>query len=157
MIYLKSMGLLAAALIFQSTLLQWSILSRIHPDFVILILVIISFRHGSLVGVFCGFTIGILQDVYAIETLGANAFAKSAAGYLIGLVDEKRFSLTPVTKTLFLSLAIFGHDLLMFMVTGLDSRTFLSALYLNTIPAIILTGIFGSPVFYILRRSSGDD
>lgn len=157
MIYLKAMGLLTVALIFQSTLLQWSMLSRIHPDFVILILVIVSFRYGSLVGVFCGFSIGMLQDVYAIETLGANAFAKSVVGYLIGLVDEKRFSLTPVTKILFLSLTIFGHDLLMFIVTGLDSRIFISALYLNTIPAIILTGLFASPVFYFFRKGSSDD
>jgi len=155
--YLKALGLLIPALILQSTLLQWSFLSNIHPDFVILVLVVLSFRYGSIVGVFGGFTIGLLQDVYAIETLGANAFAKATMGYFIGLIDEKRFSLTPVTKILFLCLAVFGHDLLIFMVTGLDSRTFVSALYLKTVPVIILTGLLGSPVFYFFRKGLTDD
>jgi len=149
----KAFFVCTVALILQSSLLQWSILSHIHPDLVLLVVVMIGFRYGPIMGVFCGFYTGLLQDIYAIETLGIEAFTKSMTGYLIGLINEKRFLLTPMSKILLLGLAIVIHDLITYMFMGLNFGTITITLYSNTMPVLIFTLLIALPVFYFSNKS----
>jgi rod shape-determining protein MreD len=146
--FLKYFGVLAAALIVQSTIVHWSFLGNIHPDLVLVILVFLSLKKGPIVGVFSGFLIGLIQDVYAIETLGANAFCKSIVGYFVGLFDETRFTFTPTTKLVFLLSAFFVHDVVYNISIGLSSKAILMAFLKNSIPAGVFTLIIGTVVFY---------
>jgi len=152
--FLKGLGILLIALIIQSTIVHWSFLRNIHPDLILIMLVFLSLKYGPVVGVFSGFLIGLIQDVYAIETLGANALCKSIVGYFTGLFDETRFTFTPTTKLAFLISAFFGHDIIFNLCIGLTSRSFFIVMLKESLPAGVLTLIVGTVVFYYFNPRS---
>jgi rod shape-determining protein MreD len=152
--FLKSIGILSVALIIQSTLVHWEFLRNMHPDLIIITLVYLALKKGPIVGVFSGFTIGLIQDVYAIETLGVNALCKSTLGYFMGLFDESRFTFTPTTKLIFLGGAFFLHDILFNISIGLPSESFFSSFYKESLPAGVFTIIIGAIVFYFFKPKS---
>ncbi len=149
--------ILCVALVVQSALMQIPLLNYVYPDFVLMFLVYFSFRFGPISGVFAGFLIGTIQDVYAIESLGINALVNSLIGYGIGLMDETRFSFTSLTKLIFLALAILLHDIFLLIVVDTHSESWLFLLK-RTAPTIILTSIFGTLLFYYFSyRTAADE
>ena len=58
----KHIGLLLLAFIIQSTVVEHIAIWGIKPDFILIILIYVSLRSGSLIGVILGFSIGLLQD-----------------------------------------------------------------------------------------------
>ena len=126
--FLKSMSFLVLGLILQQTLIRIISIGSIKPDVVLVILVAVSLRYGSVVGLFSGLTIGLIQDVYAIEALGANAMAKCLVGYFTGLLDEKVIKVMPATKVLFLAVAFLVHDSVYAMAAGFHGAAFWQAL-----------------------------
>jgi rod shape-determining protein MreD len=152
--FLKSMSFLVLGLILQQTLIQIISIGSIKPDLVMVVLVAVSMRYGSVVGLFSGLTIGLIQDVYAIEALGANAMAKCLVGYFTGLLDEKVIKVMPATKVLFLAVAFIVHDTVYAMAAGFHGSAFWQALLARTIPSGIYTLLVGSLVFYFLVAPS---
>jgi rod shape-determining protein MreD len=152
--FLKSMSFLVLALILQQTLIQIISIGSIKPDLVMVVLVAVSMRYGSVVGLFSGLTIGLIQDVYAIEALGANAMAKCLAGYFTGLLDEKVIKVMPATKVLFLAVAFIMHDTVYSLAAGFHGMAFWEALVKRTIPSGIYTLLVGSLVFYFIVAPS---
>jgi rod shape-determining protein MreD len=148
--FLKSMSFLILGLILQQTLVQLISIGSIKPDLVMVILVAVSMRYGSLVGLFSGLAIGLVQDVYAIDSLGANAMAKCLVGYGTGLLDEKVIKVMPATKVLFLGVAFFLHDLVYSMAAGFHGAGFWNAMLVRTVPSGIYTLLLGSLVFYFI-------
>jgi rod shape-determining protein MreD len=148
--FLKSMSFLVLGLILQQTLMQIISIGSIKPDLVMVVLVAVSMRYGSVVGLFSGLTIGLIQDVYAIEALGANAMAKCLVGYFTGLLDEKVIKVMPATKVLFLAVAFLVHDSVFAIAAGFHGLAFWQAFVTKTIPSGIYTLLVGSLVFYFL-------
>ena len=156
--FLKSVGWLLLALILQQTVVRMISIGSIQPDLMLVVLVAISMRYGSVVGLFSGLTIGLIQDVYAIEALGANAMAKCLVGYFTGLLDEKVIKVMPATKVLFLAVAFLFHDIVYSLAAGFHGMAFRDGLIRKTIPSEIYTLLIGSLVFYFLvvpSRSEG--
>ncbi len=152
--FLKSMSFLVLALILQQTLVQIIAIGSIKPDLMMVVLVAVSMRYGSVVGVFSGLTIGLIQDVYTIEALGANAMAKCLVGYFTGLLDEKVIKVMPATKVLFLAVAFIVHDTVYGLAAGFHGSMFFQALLNKTVPSGIYTLLVGSLVFYFLVAPS---
>jgi rod shape-determining protein MreD len=148
--FVKSLSLLVLALILQQTLVQIISIGSIKPDMVLVMLVAVSLRYGSVVGLFSGLTIGLVLDVYAIDSLGANAMAKCLVGYLTGLLDEKVIKIMPATKVLFLAVAFLVHDVVYSLAAGFHGYSFWEALVRKTIPSGIYTLLVGSLVFYFI-------
>lgn len=148
--FLKSISLLILALILQQTVVRIISIGSIKPDLVLVMLVAVSLRYGSLVGLYSGLAIGLILDVYAIESLGANAMAKCLVGYLTGLLDEKVIKIMPATKVLFLAVAFVVHDIAYSLAAGFYGSGFWEALFKKTIPSGIYTLLVGSLVFYFL-------
>jgi rod shape-determining protein MreD len=148
--FLKSMSFLVLGLILQQTLVQLVSIGSVKPDLVMVVLVAVSMRYGSLVGLFSGLAIGLVQDVYAIDALGANALAKCLVGYGTGLLDEKVIKVMPATKVLFLGVAFLVHDLVYSLAAGFHGEAFWSALLTRTVPSGIYTLLLGSLVFYFI-------
>ncbi|MFC1585653.1 rod shape-determining protein MreD [Fibrobacterota bacterium] len=151
MVFAKSIGLLIIILIIQSIYMHWSFLGNIHPDLILVMLVFLAFKNGPVVGVFCGFTIGLIQDVYAVETMGVNALSKSVIGYAIGLFDESRFSFYPATRLVFLISAFIAHELIYNISIGISYRAMFTAMLKESLPAGALTLIVGTIVFYYFK------
>jgi rod shape-determining protein MreD len=152
--FLKSMSFLILGLILQQTLVQIISIGSIKPDMVMVVLVAVSMRYGSVVGLFSGMAIGLIQDVYAIEALGANAMAKCLVGYGTGLLDEKVIKVMPATKVLFLGVAFFVHDVVYSLAAGFHGEEFWNALLTRTVPSGIYTLLVGSLVFYFIVAPS---
>jgi rod shape-determining protein MreD len=152
--FLKSMSVLILGLILQQTLVQIISIGSIKPDLLLVVLVAVSMRYGSIVGLFSGLTIGLIQDVYAIEALGANAMAKCLVGYFTGLLDEKVIKVMPATKVLFLAVAFLVHDIVYGLAAGYHGSAFMHALLTKTVPSGIYTLLVGSLVFYFLVAPS---
>lgn len=156
--FLKSMSFLVLALILQQTLIQIISIGSIKPDLVMVVLVAVSMRYGSVVGLYSGMAIGLIQDVYAIEALGANALGKCLVGYGTGLLDEKVIKVMPATKVLFLGVAFLVHDLVYSLAAGFHGSAFWQAILTRTVPSGIYTLLLGSLVFYFIvapSRSEG--
>jgi rod shape-determining protein MreD len=156
--FLKSMSFLVLGLILQQTLIQIISIGSIKPDLVMVVLVAVSMRYGSVVGLFSGMAIGLIQDVYAIEALGANALAKCLVGYGTGLLDEKVIKVMPATKVLFLGFAFLFHDLVYSLAAGFHGDAFWQAALMRTLPSGIYTLLVGALVFYFIvapARSEG--
>lgn len=154
MSFLKSISFLVLGLILQQTLVQIISIGSIKPDLLMVVLVAVSMRYGSVVGLFSGLTIGLIQDVYAIEALGANAMAKCLVGYFTGLLDEKVIKVMPATKVLFLAVAFLVHDTVYAMAAGFHGSAFWQAFLTRTVPSGIYTLLVGSLVFYFLVAPS---
>ncbi len=152
--YLKSLSFLVLGLILQQTLIRIITIGSIKPDVILVILVAVSLRYGSVVGLFSGLTIGLIQDVYAIDTLGANAMAKCLVGYFTGLLDEKVIKVMPATKVLFLAVAFLVHDGIYALAAGFPADAFWDALVRRTAPSGIYTLLIGAMVFYFLVAPS---
>jgi len=152
--FLKSLSFLVLGLILQQTLIQLISIGSIKPDLVMVVLVAVSMRYGSLVGLFSGLAIGLIQDVYAIDALGANAMAKCLVGYGAGLLDEKVIKVMPATKVLFLGVAFLLHDLVYSLAAGFHGAAFGNALLTRTVPSGIYTLLLGSLVFYFVVTPS---
>ena len=148
--FLKSLSFLILGLILQQTLVRIISIGSIKPDIILVILVAVSLRYGSVVGLFAGFTVGLIEDVYAIDSLGANAMAKCLVGYFTGLMDEKVIKVMPATKVLFLAVAFLIHDVVYSLAAGFTGSAFWDALLQRTVPSGIYTLLVGALVFYFL-------
>jgi rod shape-determining protein MreD len=79
----------AGALVALAAIVQVSIASSIevadgHPDFVLVLVVVISLVRGPLFGACIGFTAGLVLDVASLETLGLSSLLLTLAGYWSG-------------------------------------------------------------------------
>jgi rod shape-determining protein MreD len=155
--FLKSLSLLVIALLLQQTLVRIISIGSIQPDLMLVVLVSISMRYGSVVGLFSGLTIGLIQDVYAIEAMGANALAKCLVGYVTGLLDEKVIKVMPATKVLFLAIAFLFHDTIYALAAGIHGGAFWDAMLRKTVPSGIYTLLIGALAFYFLVSPSRHD
>ncbi len=155
--FLKGFGLMIAALILQQTVVRIISIGDVRPDILLICLVAISLRYGSVVGLFCGFLIGLVQDVYAVETLGVNALAKCLVGYGVGLLDERVLKIMPATKVFFLAGAFFIHDFIYDFAAGYKPA-YMAYLFLNySLPSGIYTLLFGALFFYFLIPRSKNE
>lgn len=148
--FLKALSLVILALILQLTLVRIISIGAIKPDLVMVVLVGVSLRYGNLVGLYCGFLVGLVQDVYSIDTLGANILAKCLVGYAVGLFDERVLKIMPVTKVVFLALAFAVHEVVFALAARLEGPQLFHFLLQRSLPSGIYTLLVGSLVFYFL-------
>ena len=87
--------ILAAALLLQATLLERVAIKGVKPDIVLIILVFVSLRKGSMTGQLSGFISGIIEDLLSLAPLGFHAFSRTLIGFLYGLFEGNIF-LDPV-------------------------------------------------------------
>lgn len=109
----KHIGLLLLAFIIQSTVVEHIAIWGIKPDFILIILIYVSLRSGSLIGVILGFSIGLLQDFYGPPAnLGLNALCKSLLGFGVGIGKEGLYKDSMLVLMLTLVISYITHDII---------------------------------------------
>jgi rod shape-determining protein MreD len=83
--FLLSTGLIALAVVLQSTLLHWVAIRGVIPDLGLIILVFVAIRRGSMTAQLSGFAAGIVEDFLSLSPLGFHAFIRTAVGFFYGL------------------------------------------------------------------------
>jgi rod shape-determining protein MreD len=106
--FLLSSGMIAAAIILQSTLLRWVAVRGVIPDLGLIILVFVAIRRGSMTAQLSGFATGVVEDVLSLSPLGFHAFIRTVVGYLYGLTVGSIFVdpiLMPIVLTIIATLS----------------------------------------------------
>ncbi|NUO78957.1 rod shape-determining protein MreD [candidate division KSB1 bacterium] len=69
--------------------------SDVHPDFLLIGVILAALRHGAMPAILTGFLVGLVQDVAVSELYGLQALAKSVAGFVAGYLarDKTKFEL----------------------------------------------------------------
>jgi rod shape-determining protein MreD len=69
--------------------------SDVHPDFMLLGVILAAMRHGATPAILTGFLTGLVQDVAVSELYGLQALAKAVAGFVAGALvkDKVKFEL----------------------------------------------------------------
>ncbi|MFC1746776.1 rod shape-determining protein MreD [Candidatus Neomarinimicrobiota bacterium] len=122
--------------------------ARIHPDFILVLLVYLAARKGRVWGISFGFAAGLLQDFTgAFSVLGANALAKSVAGYSLGTLNGTETVWTSRIVNIYIYGSIAGHALIyeIVMSRGLEES-------MATLLARILVQIFISSMLVMGTR-----
>ena len=83
--FLLSTGMIALAVVLQSTLLRWVAIRGVIPDLGLIILVFVAIRRGSMTAQLSGFATGVIEDVLSLSPLGFHAFIRTVVGFLYGL------------------------------------------------------------------------
>lgn len=73
-------------LILQATLFEIPPMDAIHPDFVLVILVLLALFRGANLAMMFGIAIGLIQDVCYGPFIGLNAFAYGVTAYVAAAV-----------------------------------------------------------------------
>jgi rod shape-determining protein MreD len=97
---LRMLGLVAAALVIQTTLARFLVRGSIGVDLVLVAVVFLSLRAGPTAGIVSGTVAGLAQDALTTGIVGIGGLAKSVVGYLAGTVGRAFIVAQPAPRFL---------------------------------------------------------
>ena len=150
---LRMVLIFGVVLILQSTLVRLVAIEGVQPDLIILALFFIALLEGSYAATIAGFCVGLVQDIYAPDTLGLNALCNSLIGFALGFCQRGVFVEGLIPRSLILFAAVVLHDLLYFLIfLWPDVGSGLSRLLTVGIPTALYTAILGYLIFYFIQK-----
>ncbi len=102
--FLLSTGMIALAVVLQSTLLHWVAIRGVIPDLGLIILVFVAIRRGSMTAQLSGFATGVVEDFLSLSPLGFHAFIRTVVGFVYGLTVGSIF-VDPILMPVLLTIA----------------------------------------------------
>lgn len=153
----KHIGLLLLAFIIQSTVVEHISIRGIKPDIILIILIYVSLRSGSLIGVILGFSVGLLQDFYGPPAnLGLNALCKSLLGFGVGIGKEGLYKDSMLVLMLTLVISYITHDIIYHII---DARFTLDAVvswFIGvSLPSVFYTLVLSLLLIYVFAYRRG--
>jgi rod shape-determining protein MreD len=94
------LGLIAAALVLQTTLARFLVRGSIGVDLVLVVVVFLSLRAGPTAGILSGTVAGLAQDALTTGIVGLGGLGKSVVGYLAGTVGRAFIVAQPAPRFL---------------------------------------------------------
>lgn len=146
--FLLDAAILVGSLVLQQTVARWLSAGGVRPDLMLIALTAVALRRGPVAGLYAGLFLGLIQDVYAVEALGANVLAKGMVGYAMGFFEEKVMKVMAATRVLLLASALIVHDLVFYLAAGFRGEFFRNALLFQSLPSAVYTLVLGAVVFY---------
>ena len=126
-------------------------MNAIKPDFILIVVICLSFLSGSEEGVIVGFAGGLLKDIFSVHILGINALVKTVIGYLSGILRERVFHqhlLWLVAISTFVFTVI--NDLLVyFLLNALHSNYDFTVMVKNFILIQAVINTIFAPFFFL--------
>ncbi len=115
------------SLLLETTLFNRLAIYGAKPDFVLILVILISIRKGSMPGQLYGFIGGLLQDCLSYGVLGVRALVKAIIGFASGFLKNKLEENSPLLIMILVFLVtIFSGFLSAFAQAFFTSYTFLS-------------------------------
>ena len=138
------------AAVLQSTVLRFAAIAGVQPDLVLIIVVFVAHKNGSMMGQITGLGAGIILDVMGLSPLGFYALIYAVIGVLYGATKGKMFVDPIFMPALLLLVALLLKAVLgvalggLFGIEGVIARTF-SVSYLIELgySAVVSPVIFG--------------
>ncbi|MBX5437205.1 MAG: rod shape-determining protein MreD [Alicyclobacillaceae bacterium] len=154
--------LLWAGLILESTLFEIPPVKLVHPDLVLVCLVVISLTRGARAALMMGVLIGLLQDASFGAFLGLNAFTYGVLGYFAAAAFAQFLQRNLALTFLVTIVCTFVEEWLtfgltrMFNVTGYAWRTVLAhSLWQMIVNGIVLLLLYSPLVRWLSERPRG--
>jgi rod shape-determining protein MreD len=97
---LRTVALLAVALVLQTTLARFLVRGSIGVDLVLVAVVFLSLKAGPTPGILSGTVAGLAQDALTTGVVGIGGLAKSIVGYFAGTLGRAFIIAQPVPRFL---------------------------------------------------------
>ena len=122
MVFIKYLFIMVVTFIFQSWSSEFFSLGTIDPDFCVIVLLYISIKNGSLIGVLFGFFIGLFIDLGSgsNQFFGLTPLIYSSTGYLSGFLCGYSDRLSKVYFIILWVVIILGQFLIFTLVVYQD-------------------------------------
>ena len=151
---LKWAGWIILCVILQSALVQYIAVMSLKPDLPLIALFYLSLSLGVMPGVYVGFFLGLGQDLFSPGFLGQSALAKSVAGFVGGLFNERVVRLDPITRGALLIAIFIINDAIVMLVdiikTDGSVGAFFSELLVITLPRALYSLVFAAiPIVWV--------
>lgn len=129
------------AIILQSLIVPLIEITVWRPDFVLIVVLLISKRFGTVPGSTSGFVLGLLQDALTSLPVGITAFSKALVGYALG--KFKTLRLDSGMYYLWFVIMIFIHELifygfLQFKIEASYTYLIFSRVFPNTVYSTVM-------------------
>lgn len=107
-------------------------INEIAPDFVLILLVFYTLKHGQLYGTVLGFSFGFLIDLITGSILGSTMFAKTLVGFIAGyFFNENKIELhyKSISFPLIVLLCSLIDSIMTALITSFDLNVNLVSLF----------------------------
>ncbi len=85
-------------LLLQILLSEFLTIRGLRPDFMLIFVLIVSLRSGSLAGVVAGFSLGLMEDLLSAGSLlGLAPLTKSLTGFMVGRLQGRYITMNPIS------------------------------------------------------------
>jgi rod shape-determining protein MreD len=123
-----------------------------RPDIVLLAILYIGYRYGTVPGVLIGFVLGIAQDTMSPLPLGISSFANTMIGFTAGQI--RQFKLASNAILLAGVLLILFHGCIFYFFYHLQAEvTYIYLLLTRVFPNTIYTFTIGLLISFFMRSN----
>ena len=84
-------GIIIFTLLFELLLGNILNFEMAKPDFMLIVIICLSFLSDYQEGILAGFTGGFIKDIFSVGFLGTHALIKTAIGYISSIIKERVF------------------------------------------------------------------
>lgn len=141
------------AVVIQSLLIPFIAINLWEPEMVLVIVLLIGNRFGSMAGSTSGFILGVLIDALTAMPIGISALPKAIAGYGAGKITILKME--GAIRLLWFFILIFLHEFIYYLIIQvkldfdfvylLTHRVFPNTIY--TMLMLVITNIFTAKIF----------
>jgi rod shape-determining protein MreD len=103
----------------QISLINFIEIGGLTPNLLIILTVWITISEGQFIGLFAGFGIGLLFDIFSLDVIGTNALAQTVAAFISGWfykVGKENLILGNFRFILIVFLGAFVHNIIYFFL-----------------------------------------
>lgn len=152
----RNIGILAAiCFVCQVAFCPYIGIASGHPNFALILALIVSLSIGGRTAVICGFSAGLVFDLSTTGPIGLMAFLLTVMSYILGIEGRDRLgedALLTIVPTVAATAAVsLAYNLTMLLVG--QSVSVIDALVFRTLPTIILTLVCYVPFYLVNGRS----
>ena len=150
---LLTLALMAVAVLLNSTALRFIAIRGVTPDLILILLMFLAVRRGSMSGQVAGFAIGIVEDLASVAPLGFNALLRTLLGFGGGLLHGYLF----MDPFLLPFLLVTGVGIAKGLLAALAATAFAVTTDVGPLDVtfwieVAYTGLLAPPIFYLLSR-----
>lgn len=143
--------ILAVALFLHLTVLNHIRIFGARPDLMLVFVIFFGVFLGAARGLETGLVAGFLQDLFALDYFGINAFIFATVGFLAGILSRAVIKESKMTQWLLVFFLTIFALVLHFAVVSRLSKLYnlsMSELFLaSMLPAAIYTSLISIPIF----------
>lgn len=139
---------------FQATVLYSLSPFVIQPDLCLVIACLAGFRTGQVPGMFVGFGLGLIQDLFSAGPFGLNTFTKAGVGFLSGVFARNLgnrasyAAFVPIMACSIVSAIVF----LLWSRTGMGLGETFHGVFFILLPQAVLDGLVAIAANWVIVR-----